>query len=145
MGDVPTETTSIDAALAQAALAQAAHGRRASFHKPFHAGKRLIKTVGGYDDGIFFAYNAVPYGRQAKQPGKHRLIRPYDEDSSTWGHPMSLEDFVRRGRKDIRKRFLTALGRRHAHQTMDAVECLRVGQSVYFYFWAWGTLAKRVK
>ncbi len=126
-------------------LAQAIHERRSAFHKPFHAGKRLLKSVGSYDNGIFFAYNAVPYGKQAKQTGKHRLIRGFDEDSGRWGKPESLERFVKRNRKIARKRYRTSLGHRHARQTMDAIEALRVGQSVDFYFWCWGSTAKRVK
>lgn len=127
-----------------AIFAKEAHAKRQRFNKPFHAGKRLIKGVAS-DYDIFFQYNAVPYGHHPLQHGKGRLIRPFDEDSGEWGRPMRLEEFVRRGRKDIRKRFTTALGRLHAHQTMTAVESLRVGESVYFYFWCWGTLAKRIK
>jgi hypothetical protein len=126
-------------------LAKAMHARRSMFHKPFHAGKRLIKSVGDYDNGIFFQYNAVPYGHHPLQYGKHRLIRPFDDDSGRWGKPMRLEQFVRDNRAKIRAQFRSAIGRRHAEQTMTAVECLRVGQSVYFYFWCWGTLAKRIK
>ncbi len=126
-------------------ITKAIHERRMSYHKPFHAGKRLLKHIGDYDNGIFGSYNAVPYGRQVKQAGKQRLLRCFDEDEGAWSKPFSLEQFVQRNRAKIRKHYWRTTARNQAHQTMDAVECLRVGQSVYFYFWCWGTLAKRIK
>jgi len=117
---------------------------RSSFNKPFHAGKRLLKCVGGYDNGIFFAYDAVPYGRQVEQHGKHRLLRVLDSEESTWHKPVSLEGFIRDNQKRLRKyRRSTAL--LHGRQMLHAVNCLRVGQSIHCHFWAWDLTLKRVK